>query len=91
MISPFINIPFGSIHLYQKPINMRLGEKKLLEICRSELNCEPRINELFLFFNSRRDTRSNSSVSTKLAARRYRSRCLAVHSCCPRPKPEKRS
>jgi hypothetical protein len=56
MTSPFINIPLGSIHLYQKPISMRSGERKLIEICRSALNREPRVNELFLFYNGKRDT-----------------------------------
>lgn len=56
MTIPFINIPFNGINLYQKPINMRFGEKKLLEICRFELKREPKVNELFLFHNSRRDT-----------------------------------
>ena len=56
MLMPFIDIPFTSIHLYQKPINMRFGEKKLTEICRTELEREPKINELFLFYNTRRDT-----------------------------------
>lgn len=56
MIIPLINIPFSSINLYQKPINMRFGERKLLEICRSELKREPRVNELFLFYNGKRDT-----------------------------------
>ena len=56
MIIPFINIPLGAVHLYQKPVSMRFGEKKLLEICRSELKREPRVNELFLFYNSKRDT-----------------------------------
>lgn len=56
MIIPFINIPFGAIHLYQKPVSMRFGEKKLFEICRHELKREPKVNELFLFYNSKRDT-----------------------------------
>jgi hypothetical protein len=34
---------------------MRSGERKLLEICRSELKREPRVNELFLFYNGKRD------------------------------------
>lgn len=55
MINPIINIPSGRIQLYQKPISMRFGEKKLIEICRSALNREPRVNELFLFYNSKRD------------------------------------
>src|SRR6185312_16878981 len=56
MIRPFVNIPLGSIHLYQKPISMRFGERKLIEICHSALNREPRVNELFLFYNRTRDT-----------------------------------
>jgi len=55
MIIPFINIPFSSIHLYQKPISMRFGEKKLLEIWRFALKRDPKVNELFLFFNSKQD------------------------------------
>jgi hypothetical protein len=51
-----VNIPFSSIHLYQKLISMRFGENKLLEICRSEFKREPHVNELFLFYNSKRDT-----------------------------------
>jgi hypothetical protein len=37
-------------------INTRFGERKLLEIDRSELKREPRVNELFLFYNVKRDT-----------------------------------
>jgi hypothetical protein len=51
-----VNVPFTAIHLYQKPISMRFGEKKLLEICRSALEREPRVNELFLFYNGKRNT-----------------------------------
>lgn len=56
MIIPFINIPFSSIQLYQKPISMRFGEKKLLEICCFAFKRDPKVNELFLFFNSKQDT-----------------------------------
>lgn len=35
---------------------MRSGERKLLEVCRSELKRDPRVNELFLFYNGKRDT-----------------------------------
>jgi hypothetical protein len=56
MLVSFPEIPFTSIMLYQKPINMRFGEKKLTQICRLELNREPKVNELFLFYNTRRDT-----------------------------------
>ena len=56
MVNPFISIPLASIQLYQKPISMRFGERKLIEICRSVLNRDPKVNELFLFYNSKRDT-----------------------------------
>lgn len=56
MIIPLIDIPFASINLYQQPISMRCGEKKLVEICRSALGRDPRVNELFLFYNTKRDT-----------------------------------
>jgi transposase len=56
MIIPFIKVPFSSIHLYQKPVSMRFGEKKLLEICRFALKRDPKVNELFLFYNSKQDT-----------------------------------
>jgi hypothetical protein len=56
MIFPLIPIPFGRIQLYQKPIRMQFGERKLTQLCRQELGREPKINELFLFFNTKRDT-----------------------------------
>ena len=56
MIFPLIPIPFGPIQLYQKPISMRFGEPKLTQVCRQELGREPKINELFLFYNTKRDT-----------------------------------
>ncbi len=56
MIIPLIDIPFASINLYQQPISMRFGEKKLLEICRSALGRDPHVNELFLFYNAKQDT-----------------------------------
>ena len=56
MIFPMIPIPLGRINLYQKPINMRFGEKKLTQLCSQELGREPKTNELFLFYNTRRDT-----------------------------------
>jgi hypothetical protein len=30
---------------------MQFGERKLTQLCRQELGREPKINELFLFFN----------------------------------------
>ena len=56
MIFPLIAIPFGRIQLYQKPISMRFGERKLTQLCCQELGREPRVNELFLFYNTKRDT-----------------------------------
>jgi hypothetical protein len=56
MIFPIIPVPLGRINLYQKPINIRFGEKKLTQLCRQELGREPKTNELFLFYNSKRDT-----------------------------------
>jgi hypothetical protein len=50
MIFPLIPIPFGRMQLYQKPIKMQFGERKLTQLCRQELGREPKINELFLFF-----------------------------------------
>jgi hypothetical protein len=56
MVFPFIPIPPGRIQLYQKPINMRFGEKKLTQLCSQELGREPKTNEVFLFYNTKRDT-----------------------------------
>jgi transposase len=56
VIFPHIQIPFGRIQLYQKPISMRFGERKLTQLCRQELGRELKINELFLFYNTKRDT-----------------------------------
>jgi hypothetical protein len=36
MIFPLIPIPFGRIQLYQKPIRMQFGERKLTQLCRQE-------------------------------------------------------
>ena len=44
------------IQLYQKPISMRFGERKLTQLCCQELGREPKVNELFLFYNTKRDT-----------------------------------
>jgi hypothetical protein len=56
MIFPYVDIPFTSINLYQKPVDSRWGAKKLTAICRTELKREPEIHELFLFYNAPRDT-----------------------------------
>jgi transposase len=56
MIFPLVRIPLGRIHLYQKPISMQLGERKLAQLCGEGLGREPKLNELFLFYNAKRDT-----------------------------------
>jgi toxin HigB-1 len=56
MIFPYVDIPFTRINLYQKPVDSRWGAKKLTAICRTELKREPEIRELFLFYNSPKDT-----------------------------------
>jgi hypothetical protein len=35
----------GSVYLYQKPINMRWGEKKLTQLCRDEMGIDPRAGD----------------------------------------------
>ena len=35
---------------------MRFGERKLTQLCRQELGRELKIEELFLFYNTKRDT-----------------------------------
>jgi hypothetical protein len=55
MIIPYIDIPFGTIHLYQKPINIRWGEKKLTQLYRAEVGRDPKIYALLLFYNRKRD------------------------------------
>ncbi len=56
MIFPLIATPFGRTQLHQKPIGMRFGERKLTQLCCRELGREPKVNELFLFYNTKRDT-----------------------------------
>jgi hypothetical protein len=55
VIFPFIDIPYNRVNLYQKPVPSGWGEKKLTAICRAELKRDPKINELFLFYNHTRD------------------------------------
>jgi hypothetical protein len=51
-IFPVPDVPY--IHLYQTPINMRWGEKKLTALCK-EAGLDPADGGVFLFFNARRD------------------------------------
>jgi hypothetical protein len=49
-------IPTGlSVYLYQKPISMQWGEKKLSQLCKADMKLDPRKGGAFLFFNSKRD------------------------------------
>lgn len=51
-LSPVPDVPY--VQLYQRPINMRWGEKKLTALCKEE-GIDPADGGVFLFFNSRRD------------------------------------
>src|SRR5579864_2912282 len=90
MIFPLIPIPFGRIQLYQKPISMRFGERKLTQLCCQELGREPKTNELFLFYNTKRDALKlfwrdgNGSQEITKA-------CLGAASCYPPQRMAKRS
>ena len=55
MLFPGLNIPFTTINLYQKPIHPHWGQKKLTALCRAEFHRDPEINQLFLFYTSRKD------------------------------------
>jgi hypothetical protein len=51
-----LNLPkFKKAYIYQKPINMRWGEKKLAQLYKQHLGVEPQIGEAVLFFNTKRD------------------------------------
>ena len=43
------------IHLYTKPVSMRLGELKLIELCRKDMEIDPHNGDVFLFFNKAKD------------------------------------
>lgn len=45
----------GHIILYAKPINMRLGEDKIKQLCQKQMGIDPQNGDLFLFFNSAKD------------------------------------
>jgi transposase len=46
---------FKKAYLYQVPISMRWGEKKLNELCKGRIGVDPREGHAFLFFNTKRD------------------------------------
>lgn len=47
---------FRNVYLFQKPINMRWGEKKLRQLCQQDSGVEPGVGNAFLFFNAKRDS-----------------------------------
>lgn len=51
-IFPVPDVPY--VYLYQKPISMRWGGKKLTALCKDE-GLDPADGAVFLFFNSKRD------------------------------------
>ena len=56
MFGSIIDLPYVKfINMYTKPINMQWGEGKLKEICKQEMKIEPKIGEVFLFFNKAMD------------------------------------
>jgi hypothetical protein len=44
-----------NVYLYQKPISMRWGEKKLTALCKEEMGIDPDNGGVFLFYNSKRN------------------------------------
>ena len=44
-----------NVYLYQKPISMRWGEKKLTALCKEEMGIDPGNGGVFLFYNSKRN------------------------------------
>jgi hypothetical protein len=46
---------FKKAYIYQRPINMRWGENKLVQLYEQHLGVEPRIGDAVLFVNARRD------------------------------------
>lgn len=47
---------FKKAYLFQKPINMRWGEKKLTALCKESLGAEPKVGDAYLFFNRKQDS-----------------------------------
>jgi len=41
--------------MYPKPVPMNWGEKKLTQICKDEMEIDPKTGGVFLFFNSKKD------------------------------------
>lgn len=56
MMLSMIPIPAVShIYLYPKPINMKLGENKLIKLCINKMELNPDNGFVFLFFNKTQD------------------------------------
>ena len=56
MMLSMIPIPTVShIYLYPKPINMKLGENKLIDLCMNKMGLNPTNGLVFLFFNKSQD------------------------------------
>ncbi|MHB1948854.1 MAG: IS66 family insertion sequence element accessory protein TnpB [Gammaproteobacteria bacterium] len=43
------------VYLYSKPISMKLGENKLIDLCITEMKLNPDKGFMFLFFNKSQD------------------------------------
>jgi hypothetical protein len=43
------------VHLYPLPINIRWGEAKLIELCKTKMGLDPRQGGVYLFFNRKKD------------------------------------
>lgn len=55
-IDPMFQLPdVKFVHLYPLPINIRWGEAKLIELCRTEMGIDPKRGRVFLFFNRKKD------------------------------------
>lgn len=47
------NVKF--VYLYALPINIRSGEAKLIELCKTEMGLDPKHGGVYLFFNRKKD------------------------------------
>lgn len=43
------------VHIYSLPINLRWGEDKLIELCKTEMGLDPKQGGVYLFFNRKKD------------------------------------
>ena len=47
---PFPISNVSHVYLYPKPISMRFGENKLIDLCKNKIGLDPNKELLFLFF-----------------------------------------